>query len=412
MTNISTELKERDIVHQVAGGKLEDILETKRTFYFGIDPSADSLHLGNLAGLMLARRLVRAGHKAIILIGGATGQIGDPSGKQAERVLQDKKDIARNAKAQGKQVQNLLGTKDFKLVNNADWLEKVSLLDFLRDTGKHFTVNALIKRDLIRDRLETEENSISYTEFTYALLQAYDFYHLNTTKGCDLQISGSDQWGNIVAGIDLIRKKNSTEAYGITIPLITDETGKKFGKTEGNAVWLDKEKTSPFAFYQFWVNQSDTQLEMLMKIFTDIPVEEIKNLLSNESLKTREGQKRLAFEVTELVHGTREAEAAAEASEVLFSGNMKGLSAKIRSLLLRHAPNTATALETSLVDVLVSTGLAQSKREARDFINNGSVRINNQKVEDAETKLTPEHFIDDLALLKKGKRDVHVLVLK
>lgn len=412
MTNISTELKERDIVHQVAGGKLEDILETKRTFYFGIDPSADSLHLGNLAGLMLARRLVRAGHKAIILIGGATGQIGDPSGKQAERVLQDKKDIARNAKAQGKQVQNLLGTKDFKLVNNADWLEKVSLLDFLRDTGKHFTVNALIKRDLIRDRLKTEENSISYTEFTYALLQAYDFYHLNTTKGCDLQISGSDQWGNIVAGIDLIRKKNSTEAYGITIPLITDETGKKFGKTEGNAVWLDKEKTSPFAFYQFWVNQSDAQLEMLMKIFTDIPVEEIKNLLSNESLKTREGQKRLAFEVTELVHGTREAEAAAEASEVLFSGNMKGLSAKIRSLLLRHAPNTATALETSLVDVLVSTGLAQSKREARDFINNGSVRINNQKVEDAETKLTPEHFIDDLALLKKGKRDVHVLVLK
>lgn len=409
--NLKQELKNRGFVHQVAGGELEDVLKTKRTFYLGIDPSSDSLQIGNLAPIMLAKRLEQHGHTPIILIGGATGQVGDPSGKQSERTLQDKKTIAKNAKAQIKQIEKLLGTKQFRVVNNAVWLESLNLLDFLRDIGKHFTVNALIKRDLIKDRLQGDDNSISYTEFSYALLQAYDFYHLYKKYGCDMQIGASDQWGNILSGIELIRKKEGKEVYGLTMPLVTDSTGKKFGKTEGNAVWLDPKKTSPFAFYQFWINTNDADVEHLLNIYTNLSHEEIRDLME-ASKELRKPQKALAYEVTKLVHGENDAENATRASEVLFSGDVTNITSGTKKMLLEGVPHQKVSLGDSILELLLSSKLAQSKGEARRLIEGGGISVGNEKITEVAETLTVKMFSGDLALLKKGKRDVVILTLK
>ena len=403
-------LKERGFVHQLAGDE-KKIFAAPRTFYLGIDPSADSFQIGNLAPLMLARQLTKQGHRAIILIGGATGTIGDPSGKENERVLQDIATIEKNARAQIKQIQKIFGTKDFLVVNNAKWLSKLNLLEFLRDVGKHFTVNNLVKRDLIRKRLETENNSISYTEFSYALLQAYDFYHLYKKYSCALQIGASDQWGNIVSGIELIHKKEGVDTYGLTMPLITDTEGKKFGKSEGNAVWLDPQKTSPFTFYQFWLNTSDDELEKLLKIYTDFSIENI-NILLTAPPQERKGQKKLAYFVTALVHGEKYAERAKIASEALFSGNMGNIDANTKSMLLGGAPNISVALGDTVENILLKSKLVTSKGEARRLIEAGGVRINDTKITSSEENITKELFSNNLALLKKGKREVVILVLK
>lgn len=408
--NTKLELTNRGFVHQVAGGEIDVLLKEKRTFYLGIDPSSDSFQVGNLAVLMLAKRLQKAGHRPLILIGGATGQIGDPSGKQSERTLQDKKTIQNNAKAQVKQLQKIFGTKDFAVVNNANWLESLNLLDFLRDTGKHFTVNSLIKRDLIKERLQGDDNSISYTEFSYALLQAYDFYHLHEKYNCTLQIGASDQWGNIVSGIELIRKKTGKDAYGLTMPLIVDSTGKKFGKTEGNAVWLDPKKTSPFAFYQFWVNTQDSEVEHLLNIYTDLSHENIRDLMEVDP-QSRKAQKTLAFEVTKLVHGELLAENAQKASEVLFSGDLAGITNGTKKMLIEDAPNRRVSSSDSILDILVETTLVSSKGEGRRLIESGAISINGTKIQEVAETINPTVFTNKLAILKKGKRDILVLHL-
>ncbi|XKT74994.1 MAG: tyrosine--tRNA ligase [Patescibacteria group bacterium UBA2103] len=410
--SLKQELKNRGFIHQVAGGEIDDVLKEKRTFYLGIDPSADSLQIGNLAPLMLAKRLSDHGHRAIILIGGATGQVGDPSGKKSERVLQDKKTIEGNAKAQIKQIQKIFGTKDFAVVNNANWLEGLHLLDFLRDIGKHFTVNSLIKRDLIKDRLETEENSISYTEFSYALLQAYDFYHLHQKYECDMQIGASDQWGNIVSGIELIRKKDGDSAFGLTMPLVTDSTGKKFGKSEGNAVWLDKEKTSPFTFYQFWMNAHDQEVEHLLNIYTELTHEEIRDAIDKYAPQHRHAQKTLAFEVTKRVHGEKDAYAAKKASEVLFSGNLEDIDSVTKKMLIADAPSLLVTSKDAIIDVLIKSQLAQSKGEAKRLIEGNGIAINDEKITNIGALVNPLAFKNGIALLKKGKKDIVVLALK
>lgn len=368
------ELTERGQIEQTSAD-IGTILGEPRTVYIGTDPTADSLHVGHLAWVMLLKRLAAAGHKVILLVGGGTGMIGDPKEK-GERSLLAEEVIDRNAAALSAQLTGLLGGRaDFSMVNNAEWLREVKLLDFLRDIGKHFTVNDLIKRDLIKRRLETPDESISYTEFTYALLQAYDFMELHRRYGCDLQVGGSDQWTNILSGVDLIRKKEGKEVYAFALPLTTDASGRKFGKSEGNAVWLDPEKTSPFQFYQFWLNVEDEKAVDYLKIYTSLPLEEIEGIEKefNQDRSGRLAQKRLAEEVTRFVHGD--------------------------DVELEAAVYKARASER-IIDVLVASGLASSKREAREFVESGAVTQDGEKIVDATAAAQS-------GVLQRGKRKMN-----
>ncbi|MBI5469821.1 tyrosine--tRNA ligase [Candidatus Kaiserbacteria bacterium] len=401
---LSELLRNRRYVYQHSSETLEEITDgPKRTVYLGVDPTADSIHVGNLAVYMLLRRFADAGHKVILVIGGGTGMIGDPK-PDAERELLDVREIqARSAKLRN-QAQRLLGAPNVQMVNNADWLTKLNLIEFLRDTGKHFTVNSLIKKDAIHARMESDEG-ISYTEFSYPLLQAYDFWHLYKEYDCNVQIGGSDQWGNIVAGVDLIRRKESKIAYALTLPLIIDKaTRRKFGKSEGNAIWLDPEKTSPYQFYQFWLNASDESVEDYLKLFTLLSDDEIRAVMreQRENSASRPAQKKLAQEVTALVHGKNEAEKAEKSSAALFSGSVANLSADVLK--------TQVALGDAIVGVLLSTKLASSKREARQFLEDGAVTLNGETMTDRP--LAESDFKDGKALLKRGKRNVCVLALK
>ena len=312
-TTLSAVLRERGYVYQHSGG-LEEITDgSQRTLYLGIDPTSDSMHVGHLQAMLVLRRFLEAGHRVILLLGGGTGMIGDPSGKSEERVLLDERTLSRNVAGIKAQAGRLFGSGDFTMMNNLDWLGTLGVIDFLRDIGKHFSVNAMTQRDSVKERLENREQGISYTEFSYMLLQAYDFLHLHTAQGCDLQIGASDQWGNMVSGVDLIRRKTGDTTYAFSFPLLVNKsTGKKFGKTEGGAVWLDPEKTSPFDFYQFWFNTADDEVgEYLLKM-TLLPKAEIDEVMKaqKENPAARPAQKRLAYEVTALVHGALEAEKA------------------------------------------------------------------------------------------------------
>ncbi len=408
------DLKARGLIEHHSA-ELEKIFSTKRTVYLGIDPSADSMQAGNLLVVLMMKRLALAGHKIILLVGGGTGMIGDPREK-GERSLLDLKTIEKNKKAVKAQIQQIVGSK-ILLVDNADWLLKVKMFEFLRDIGKHFTVNDLIKRDIIKRRIETPDESISYTEFTYALLQGYDYMILNQKYGCDLQIGGSDQWTNILSGVDLIRKKEGREVFALATPLVTDATGKKFGKSEGNAVWLDPKKTSPFAFYQFWLNQPDEVVERYLKFYTFMDVREIEALVELHSRNPgkREAQKLLAKHVTESVHGKAAADAALSVSEVLFSGkSLSELNAAEREYLIKEAPThavqpAALAAGVLLTDVLAESGLSSSKGDARRTIEANGVSINGEAVQGVDAKLTPSDFHNGLALLRRGKQ-VCVLV--
>lgn len=309
---LSEVLKERGYLYQHSSPVQEITDGSKRTLYLGVDPTADSMHVGQLMGMLVLRRFVENGHKLIVVMGGGTGMIGDPGGKSAERNLLDDATVARNAAALRGQFKQLLGGVDFKMVNNAEWLRKLNYMEFLRDIGKHFTVNEMIKRDSVRPRLEAAEQSISYTEFSYMLLQAYDFLELQQRYSCDLQVGGSDQWGNIVSGVDLIRRKTGAKAYAFSWPLLTDKSGKKFGKSEGNAVWLAAGKTTPFHFYQFWFNTEDDMAEELLLKMTLLPKADIDAVMAEQKANpsSRAAQKKLAYEVTALVHGTDEADKA------------------------------------------------------------------------------------------------------
>ena len=319
---LSEVLKERGYVHQHTG-VLEEVVDTPRTLYWGVDPSADSMHAGQLMGVLALRRFLEAGHKVIIIVGGGTGMIGDPGGKSQERNLLSDAAVRANTEALRKQFKQLFAGARFEMVNNADWLRRQNLLEFLRDIGKHFTVNEMIKRDSVRTRIEAPEASISYTEFSYMLLQAYDYFYLFENRGCTLQVGASDQWGNILSGVDLIRRKAALTAHAFCWPLLTDKsTGKKFGKSEGGAVWLDPKKTTPFQFYQFWINIGDESVEEYLLKLTLLSRSEIDAVMQEQRQNpaARAGQKRLAFEVTALVHGEREAKKVEQASEALFGG--------------------------------------------------------------------------------------------
>ncbi|MFT5037178.1 MAG: tyrosyl-tRNA synthetase [Candidatus Azotimanducaceae bacterium] len=413
--SLTTELTERGFVYQFSSETLEEIFDggQVRTVYLGIDPTADSMHVGHLVPYMMLNHIMNAGHNVIALFGGGTALIGDPSFKESERDIASSDTIASQCKGLEENVRKITTSDKIEFVNNHDWLSALNAVEFLREVGKHFTVNAMIKKDSVSQRLESE-NGISYTEFSYALLQSYDFYHLHTEKNCDVQIGGSDQWGNVTSGIDFVRRKTGDKVYGLTMPLIVDTvSGKKFGKSEGNAVWLDERKTSPYIFYQFWLNTSDESVISYLKLFTFLSLEDIAEIEKEFTLNpgVRSAQKRLAEEVTTFVHGNDTAVSVANVSEILFGErSLQELDPEGVEIVRDNAPTLSIQVGTLIVDVLVESNLASSKREARTFIESGAVTINGEKVTGVEAALTDNMFISDIALLKRGKKNLSVLV--
>ncbi|MBI4093846.1 tyrosine--tRNA ligase [Candidatus Kaiserbacteria bacterium] len=416
MAKLSALLKERGYVYQFSAEKLEEITDgQKRTLYLGVDPTADSMHVGQLQGMFVLRRFVEDGHKLIIIVGGGTGMVGDPGGRSAERNLLDDSTIDKNAEGLRKQFKQLLGGVEFQMINNAEWLRALNLMEFLRDVGKHFTVNEMIKRDSIRPRLETPDTGISFTEFSYMLLQAYDYSVLHTRYGCDLQVGGSDQWGNIVSGVDFIRRKTGDLVYAFTWPLLVDKkTGRKFGKSEAGTVWLDAAKTSPYQFYQFWLNVSDENLEQYLLKLTMLTKTEIDAalMLHKRDPKGRHGQQILAREVTRLVHGEEETLKAEQISQALFgSGDFRSLDRSSIEILKHTAPSCQIQVGTAIIDALVAAKLASSYREARQFLADEAITLNGQTITDPSEKLGADDFYMDVAILTRGKKNVCVLTL-
>lgn len=412
------ELKARGLIEHSSAAP-EKILAVPRTVYNGFDPSADSLQIGNLAAMLTMKRLGDAGHKLIFLVGGATGMIGDPK-ERGERVMLDEKTIAANTRALKAQLKKILGGVSFKMVDNADWLSKVKLLPFLRDVGKYFTVNDLLKRDLIKKRIETPDESISYAEFSYSLLQGLDYLTLHQKYACDLQFGASDQWTNILSGVDLIHKKLGKEVYAFTMPLVTDSLGKKFGKSEGNAVWLDAKKTSPFRFYQFWLNLPDSEIENYLKVYTFLSLAEIGALieLHRRNPSERQAQETLARLVTETVHGPAATAQAAAATDALFGDTpFAELSREALAVALAEAPSVKLSRKdvadgSSLAEALVAGGLASSKSDARRLITGKGITLSGQTIENPDQKIFPGDFSAGHALVRKGKQGVLILVLK
>lgn len=411
------ELRERRLITHEGGGTLDEILKKPRKVYLGVDPSADSLHIGNLVPIILVKHLLDLGHEPSLLVGGATGMVGDPR-ESGERTLLENNVLKKNTHALKSQLSTILGKKKLKVFDNKEWLSKLNLIEFLRDVGKHFSVNQLIKRDIIKRRLDTEEDSISYTEFSYSLLQAYDFFFLFDKYGINLQVGGSDQWANIVSGVDLIRRKTGQSAYALTTPIVVDKvTGKKFGKSEGNAVWLSPKKTSPFAFYQFWINVSDQNVEEYLKIFSFLPLVEIANIVEkhNKEPQKRDAQRILAKEITTFVHGSKVTKSVERVSGILFSGEVpQSLTAQDKALISSEVPNVRIQKEElnkgiSIIDVLVRAYLAQSKSEAKRLLDGRGVYVNNE-VAGVSLVINQHHFRDNLAFVKKGK-SIAVLLL-
>ncbi|MCM0499880.1 tyrosine--tRNA ligase [Staphylococcus aureus] len=412
MTNVLIEdLKWRGLIYQQTDEQgIEDLLNKEQvTLYCGADPTADSLHIGHLLPFLTLRRFQEHGHRPIVLIGGGTGMIGDPSGKSEERVLQTEEQVDKNIEGISKQMHNIFefGTDHGAvLVNNRDWLGQISLISFLRDYGKHVGVNYMLGKDSIQSRLE---HGISYTEFTYTILQAIDFGHLNRELNCKIQVGGSDQWGNITSGIELMRRMyGQTDAHGLTIPLVTKSDGKKFGKSESGAVWLDAEKTSPYEFYQFWINQSDEDVIKFLKYFTFLGKEEIDRLeqSKNEAPHLREAQKTLAEEVTKFIHGEDALNDSIRISQALFSGDLKSLSAKELKDGFKDVPQVTLSNDTTnIVEVLIETGISPSKRQAREDVNNGAIYINGERQQDVNYALAPEDKIDgEFTIIRRGKK--------
>ncbi len=397
------ELKWRGLIKDEAGDDLKDKLDNEKvTFYWGTDPSADSLHIGHYSSLLTAKRLAKKGHHPILLIGGATGMIGDPR-PTAEREIQPKETIQENAKKLKKQVEEIF-EGNVEVVNNYEWTKDINILDFLRDTGKYINVNYMINKDIIKRRLET---GITFAEFTYTLLQGYDFMHLYETKNCIMQVEGSDQWGNITTGIDLINKKLGKKAYAFTMPLILDANGNKFGKSEGNALWLDKNKTSSYEIYQYLLNSSDEKVEEYLKVYTFLTKEEIEKLMKEhlEEPEKRLAQKQLAKHFITDLRGKEEAERAIQISEALFSGNVKELSKKEIETVFKDVPTFETKENTNIIDMLVESKIASSKREAREFTSAGSITINGDRITDLDYQINKEDAIEkEVLVVRRGKK--------
>lgn len=405
------DLKWRGLIYQQTDEQgIEDLLNKEQvTLYCGADPTADSLHIGHLLPFLTLRRFQEHGHRPIVLIGGGTGMIGDPSGKSEERVLQTEEQVEANVQGLSKQMHRLFefGTdKGAVLVNNKDWLGQISLISFLRDYGKHVGVNYMLGKDSIQTRLE---HGISYTEFTYTILQAIDFGHLNRELNCKIQVGGSDQWGNITSGIELMRRMyGQTEAFGLTIPLVTKSDGKKFGKSESGVVWLDPEKTSPYEFYQFWINQSDEDVIKFLKYFTFLDKEEIDRLEQSkeEAPHLREAQKALAENVTKFIHGEEALNDAIRISKALFSGDLKSLTGKELKEGFIDVPQVSLSSETTnIIEALIETGIATSKRQAREDVNNGAIYINGERQQSVDYELSNDDKIDnEFTIIRRGKK--------
>jgi len=425
--NLLEDLKWRGLVADCTdeSALAERLAKGPLTVYCGFDPTGDSLHVGHLMGQITLRRFQLAGHHVLALAGGATGMIGDPSGKSAERNLLTPEVLAHNVQCITRQLSRLLDfespTNPARIVNNADWTANISYLEFLRDVGKHFSLNVMMAKDSVRSRMEGDAG-ISYTEFSYQLLQAHDFYHLhsNPEYKCELQIGGSDQWGNITAGTDLIRKKLKTAAWGLTFPLITKSDGTKFGKTEGGAVWLDPQKTSPYKFYQFFVNTEDVMVVPYLKKFTLLSREEIEALEAKHTANpgAREAHKALAREVTRLVHGQAALDAALKASEILFGAEIGDTSEETFNDVVGEVPTKSIerarieGAGAPLVELLVHSGLSPSKGQARKDIEGGGIYVNNVKSPDiARAITTADLLFGKHLLLRKGKRSYAVLTV-
>ena len=418
--HILDELQARGMIHQMTHeAELKDILsEGSTAFYVGFDPTAKSLHIGSLVPMMAMAFLQRAGHRPIAVVGGATGMVGDPSGRSSERNLQGPEQIEENLQGIRQQLQQFLrfeGDNAAELVNNADWTAQISYIDWLRDVGKYLTVNYMMAKESVRRRLEDRDQGISYTEFSYMLLQAHDFLHLYRAKGCKIQAGGSDQWGNITAGTDLIHKAEGGQAYGMTFPLVTTSSGEKFGKSAGNAVWLDPDMTSPYNFYQYWMQTEDNDVDRFLKLFTFLSLEEIAEITAAhlEKPEPREGQRRLAEEVTRVVHGDEAVRKVQLASEVLFGREIKGLSDADLAGIFPDVPSTEFEKqqlgEITLLQVLRDTGLAKSNGEARRLVQGGGVYLNNNKCSDGQLVLQAEHLASETTMvLRSGKKKYHL----
>ncbi|UGQ07196.1 tyrosine--tRNA ligase [Streptococcus anginosus] len=415
--HIFDELKERGLVFQTTDEEAlrKALAEGNVSFYSGYDPTADSLHLGHLVPILVMKHLQLAGHKPYALVGGATGLIGDPSFKDTERSLQTKETVEGWVRSIQAQVSRFLdfenGDNKAEMVNNYDWFSDISFIDFLRDVGKYFTVNYMMSKESVKKRIET---GISYTEFAYQIMQGYDFFELNRQYGVTLQIGGSDQWGNMTAGTELLRRKADKTAHVITVPLITDATGKKFGKSEGNAVWLNADKTSPYEMYQFWMNVMDADAVRFLKIFTLLPLDEIEEIGKQFEAAPHErlAQKILAREVVTLVHGEKAYKEALNITEQLFVGNIKNLSVKELKQGLRGVPNYQVKADDNLniVELLVTASVVNSKRQAREDVQNGAIYINGERIQALDYRLTDADKLEnELTVIRRGKKKYFVL---
>ena len=396
------ELKWRGLIKDISSPELEEKLnQGGMTFYIGTDPTADSLHVGHLSSFLISKRLQDAGHHPILLIGGATGMIGDPR-PTTERAMISKEEVEHNYQCLKKQVEEIFG---FEVVNNYDWIKNINTLDFLRDYGKFFNINYMLDKDIIRRRLET---GITYTEFSYTILQALDFKYLHDHKNVNLQCAGSDQWGNITSGIDLIRKSSKDEVYGFTMPLVTDSQGKKFGKSEGNAIWLDKNKTSSYKLYQFFINVEDSMVIDYLKIYTFLSKEQIEEYEkeNNEHPELRAAHKALAREIITFLHGKEEYEKAVNLADHLFNNKFNDLSkSDIEELFGSEDIKEVTPNQT-IVDMLVEMKAVSSKREAKEFVTNGAISVNGEKINNISEIIDESKFIENTYIVvKRGKKN-------
>ena len=403
--NIYEDLKWRGLVQDISDNELIDKLNNEQlTFYIGTDPTADSMHIGHYSSFLISKRLAKYGHKPILLIGGATGLIGDPK-PTAERPMISKEEVNHNIEGLTKQAKEIFG---FEVVNNYDWTKDITVVDFLRDYGKYFNVGYMLAKDKVKSRMET---GITYAEFSYMILQALDFLHLYETKNCVLQVAGSDQWGNITSGIELIRRKIDKTAYGMVMPLVTDSNGVKFGKTEGNALWLDKNKTSSYELYQYLINLEDSMIIKYLKQLTFLNREEIEEIEAKhkEHPELREAQKILAREIITDIHGKEEYEKAIKISQVLFSGKFKDLNDEELEEALKGKKIEEMDLNKNVLDILIDIKAASSKREAREFIQNNSIEINGEKVNNID-QIIDETFLTNgkYLIIKRGKKNYYI----
>ena len=403
------DLKWRGLIKDISSPELEKKLnEEKITFYIGTDPTADSMHIGHFSSFLIATRLAKYGHKPILLVGGATGLIGDPKPSK-ERQMITKEEVEKNVEGLTKQAEGIFG---FEVVNNYDWIKDINTLDFLRDYGKYINVNYMLDKDIISRRLDT---GITFCEFAYTLLQGLDFVYLNKSKGVTLQVAGSDQWGNITTGIELARKKENIELFGMTMPLVLDSNGVKFGKTEGNALWLDKNKTSSYELYQYLINSDDACVIDYLKKLTFLSKEEIENIEKEHSEKPelRLAQKALAKEVITFLHGSEEYDKALKMSEVLFSGNVSDLSANEIEICFKGVPNFDITEDITLIDMLVNNNICSSRREAREFLNSNAISINGNTVNDEAMIINKKVAIDEkVIVVRRGKKKYFLGIIK